>query len=541
MTRRESLLIAGGAPLAAAASETFDPEIVRKHDTAVEYYLKNQVTADGRWQGALPDAYGLHAPGSAVGMWDIFATAFLCPQSKFAKSNLMVERLALAAKFIDRSTTPEGNIYLPVTNFNSPPDSAFAVRTAAQTALNARRGGAKEISTIVEPRLKRMVEAITTGGIHTPNHRWVVGAGLAQANELWPDSRYVRRIDQWLAEGLDIDADGQWSERSTVTYNPICDACFVVMADKLKRPALLEPARRNLESMLYLLHAGGEVDTSFSRRQDLHTRGTMAGYWFPLHYLAVKDRDGRFGTLSRQLWPVAAPLSTLMAYPELNRQAPVASALPSDYVREMPHNQVLRIRRGLASATVHTGGRDQIVSLRYGDAIVNAVRFASAFFGKGQFVPSEMEKVPGGVKLTQRLDGPYFQPFDPPRVVDADEWDRTQPTRPRTQVCRMTHSATVTEIAKGLRVEIAAEGTDDVPVAVEISVRDGAKIEGVDGHLFRGEEARVSSGPHSMRITGGGCEHRYTDVRGALPRFPGQSIYATGLTPFRRTFDFLWG
>ncbi|MCX6592817.1 MAG: hypothetical protein NTZ56_14945 [Acidobacteria bacterium] len=541
MTRRESLGAIGVAAFAAPAPPTFDADLIRRHDGAVDSYLKNQVTAaNSPWRGALPDAYGLHAPGTAAGLWDVFTAAYVCPQSRHHRKAELLERIALAAGFLERSMSPEGNIYLPITNFNSPPDSAFAVRSSANTVLVARQNQATEILRMIEPLVKRMADAIAVGGIHTPNHRWVVSAALAQAHELWPEPQYLRRIDQWLAEGFDIDPDGQWSERSTVTYNTICDQALTVLAHKLKRPEYLEPVRKNLESMLYLIHADGEVDTSFSRRQDAFTRGTMAGYWFPLQYLAVKQGDGRFGNLAMSLWPKAASLSLLMTYPELNRRDLKTAPLPENYAHEMPHNQVARIRRGLASVTIHTGGRDRVVSLRNGDAVINAIRFASAFFGKGQFVPQTMTRTGAGYTMTQQLEAPYYQPFTPTRVIGADEWDQTQKLRPQTQVGRLTQSATVTEIPNGLRVEIVAEGTSNVPVAVEINMREGGKVSGTEGSLLTAREGVFTLGPHAIKIKGGGCDHRYLEIRGARPPLPGPSVYVTGFTPFRRVLEFSW-
>ncbi len=529
-----------------AQSPVYPSALVSRHDETVARYLQNQVTTPAsRWRGAMPDTTGIYFPATAVGMMEVFTAAYCCRESRFYQDAEVLRRLALAAGFVERILSPDGNIYLPTTNFNSPPDTGFAVRSAAVTALLARRERAAAISALIDPLVQRMARAIRDGGIHTPNHRWVVCAALAQVNELWPDTAWIRRINQWLAEGPDIDSDGQWSERSTVTYNPICDAAFVVMAEKLGRAELLDPVRRNLESMLYLLHADGEVETGFSRRQDLNVRGTMAGYWFPLQYFAAKLGDRRFGELARQHFDAAASLATLMAYPELNRTDYAADPVPATYVREFTHNGLVRFRDGLASVTLSTAPRDRFLSFRYGGVVVNAVRFASAFFGKGQFIPERAEKLgPRRWRLTQSLAGPYYQPLTPSRAVDGDRWAESRLQRVQTEVCRLTQSATVSCDPQGIRLEVRAEGTADVPVAVEISLREGVEAEGVSGSLWSAAAGRLhhrsAQGSTVIEIEGGGVEHRYTDIRGALPRLPGTSIYVTGLTPFRREFRFRW-
>ena len=47
------------------------------------------------------------------------------------------------------------------------------------------------------------MKILITGGIHTPNHRWVVSCALTKLYELWPDQRYMDRANQWLRENID--------------------------------------------------------------------------------------------------------------------------------------------------------------------------------------------------------------------------------------------------------------------------------------------------------------------------------------------------
>ena len=112
--------------------------------------------------------------------------------------------------------------------------------------------------------------------------------------------------------------------------------------------------------------------------------------------------------------------------------------------------------------------------------MINAVRFASAFFGKAQFIPARGEKQGNAYRLSQSLQAPYYQPLDPPRKVRAGEFEKVRAQRRQTEICRLEQSATVTETGRGLRVRMKAGGTNGVPVAVEINLREGGQLQGCD-------------------------------------------------------------
>lgn len=542
----------GGRVAAGAGAESheFDSAIVESHDQSVDGLLERQVTdRNSRWRGAYPDRDGLHNPGSAGHILEAFAAAFLNPQSQFHNSPVLFERMRLASGYLERAQSPQGNIDLLVTNFNSPPDTGFVIHRVGTAAHLAVLYDEPELAAIMEPFIRKAGAGMAEGGIHTPNHRWVVCAALAQIHELFPDSSYTRRIDQWLAEGIDIDEDGQFTERSTTVYNAVTDRALVTVAHKLKRPQLLDPVRKNLDSMLYLLHPNGEVVTEISNRQDVNTRGTMAGYWFPLRYLAAMDGNGRYATLVRQLEPGHIRLSKLMEYPELREPLPENAPIPENYEKTFSACGVTRIRRGATSATLIHRGNSRFLSFRHGEAVVNAVRFASAFFGKGQFKPDWGEKRGDAYHFGQAMQAPYYQPLDPPRRLapGSESWSMSRHNRERTEIANLEYSVRVTEMDAGFAIHIRATGTGNVPLTVEVNLREGGQLEGCtpvpgaqDAFLLTSERATYRMGRDEIRFGPGLSENTYTQVRGAQPKLPGPSVYMTSYTPLDHTLVFDW-
>ncbi len=556
----KALALDGAASSQAPKSYPTDSVValaLERNDAAVSQLLSTQVTdPTSPWRGSFPDRFGLHGTGAAGGATETLASSFLHPQSKFHRDSALLERISLAAGFLERSQNPEGNVDLPSTNFNSPPDTGFVVHSVATAAAISQRHGMPEIAALLRPFLLKAGSALAGGGIHTPNHRWVVSSALAQINELFPNSSYTRRIDEWLGETPDIDTDGQFTEQSTLVYDRICDRAFIVLAAKLNRPELLEPARENLQMLPYLLHANGEVVTEISHRQDQFTRGDAGGYWFPLAYLAQHDGDKAFAALASTLAPQHAALSAFLEYPELLRPLGTPALLPTDYEKYFPVSGIARIRRQALSGTVVLRGSSRIFSMQYGDAAITAVRFATSFFGKGQFIPSGFEKRGNVWFMRQLLEGPYYQPIE--KQVTRDNWEATRRERRQSEICKLEQSLEIAESKNGFRLRVRSSGTANVPVAIEIGFREGGQLEGCDpapssasafdqlapskpGLILAKGMGVYRAGKDSIRFGPGAAPHQYTELRGAEPSVPGQSVYITGFTPFDHTITFEGG
>ena len=80
-------------------------------------------------------------------------------------------------------------------------------------ALSRDDEGAQAIAVALGELVQTAEPIMMAGGFHTPNHRWVLVA--AQAQMLYPELRVLPAVEAYLGEGIDINADGEYMERST--------------------------------------------------------------------------------------------------------------------------------------------------------------------------------------------------------------------------------------------------------------------------------------------------------------------------------------
>lgn len=149
--------------------------------------------------------------------------------------------------------------------------------------------------------LLRSGEALLHGDAFTSNHRWAaVGAGLASLHREWPDERYLRKAESLISEGIDCDSHGCWYEERSTVYNNVANRGLMVIARCLNRPDLLDHIRRNLEFILRFLQPNGEMDASFSFRQDRGAPGMLPCNYAVARMAALRWHDGRYVWLADQ-------------------------------------------------------------------------------------------------------------------------------------------------------------------------------------------------------------------------------------------------
>ncbi|MFJ8487239.1 hypothetical protein ACIRBZ_02465 [Streptomyces sp. NPDC094038] len=452
--------------------------------------------------------------------------AYRSPESALHGSGQAVTAALAHLRALRAAQTPTG-LFAGGDNVQSPPDSAFTVNDVCDAHVLAAGAGPelRDVTAALAEIAGAATAPLLTGGVHTPNHRWELCAALARLHRSFPDDRLPARVDAWLAEGVDIDAEGLYSERSAVYASHVTNPSLLLLADVLGRTDLRDAVERNLTATLDLIRPDGTVETVHSRRQDQHHPFPLAPY-LP-HYRLLAIRTGR-GDLSRAALLAAAGgiddpdlLAQTLLTPDLCR------ALPAPAPEPLPRARYLTTARlaSHASATAHSvlyGGSDvpehrrirsglacnpTFLRLFAGDAVLESVRLSRGFFDLGPFRAAGMERLADHrYRLTQTLTAAYYQPLPPDlrrdhgayRMADEGRFSAAMafPDRPRDEVSQTTRvEAELRDDGADLRIDISGPR---VPWALELTFRPGGVTEGAvsigDGRWC------LTTGPATYRV-----------------------------------------
>ncbi|AEI50552.1 hypothetical protein [Runella slithyformis] len=527
-------------------------EWIKIHDQQLPGFKNLKVTDPKHpFLGGYMDDVEIPNPHTTAGFIGKACMLMSCPESSYYRSKEVLKDIEEATKALLKMQHSDGTIDLLSTNFHSTPDTAFVLENIVPAYTFLKKSIAKGSETALEllkTFLKNAGEALTVGGIHTPNHRWVVSAALTKLNELFPDPRYVNRIEQWLAEHIDIDADGQYNEKSTNSYSPIVNRSLIIIAKGLNKPELLEPVRKNLIMTFYYVHPNGEVVTEASNRQDKGTIGNMSRYYYAYRFMALTDNSGEMAAMTRLIEKtstkeqLAGYLDYFLEDPNLWKELPASKALPTNYAKAFPYSGVVRIRRENWDATILSNNASWI-TFHKGNAVLQAMRIAASFFGKGQFDSVKVDREGNAWVLRKSLDGPYYQPIAQDKIDPNGDWDKMPRTdRPQSEIQKMETIVKISEVNNGLQIDIEMSGTEGVPVSFELIFRAGGTFSGVTRHpkkdnayLLTGESGSYTVNNDTIQFGPGKAEHKGIQLRGALPAMEAPTVYLTGFTPFKHT------
>lgn len=529
-------------------------EWIKIHDQQLPNFKVLKVTNPQHpYVGGYMDDAEIPNPHTTAGFIGKACMLMACPESVFYQSKETLKEVEEATKALLKMQHTDGTIDLLSTNFHSTPDTAFVLENIvpAYTFLKKSTTKGSEVALdLLKTFLKNAGEALTVGGIHTPNHRWVVSAALTKLNELFPDPRYLARIEQWLAEHIDIDPDGQYNEKSTNSYSPIVNRSLIIIAKGLNKPELLEPVRKNLVMTFYYVHPNGEVVTEASNRQDKGTIGNMVRYYYCYRYMALLDNNGEMAEMCRLIEntstknQLAGYLDYFLEDPNLWKELPVSKALPTNYAKAFPYSGVVRIRRGNWDATILSNNASWL-TFHKGNAVLQAMRIAASFFGKGQFDSVKIEQEGNTWVLRKSLEGPYYQPIAKEQIAADGDWDKMpRANRPQSEIQKLMTIVKISEANNGLQIEIDMHGTEGVPVSFELIFRAGGTFSGVTKHpqkdnayLLAGESGSYTINSDTIQFGPGKAEHKGIQLRGALPAVDAPTVYLTGFTPFKHTIS----
>ncbi|MEW2611355.1 hypothetical protein AB0937_14380 [Streptomyces sp. NPDC047880] len=452
--------------------------------------------------------------------------AYRSPHSALHGSVRAVAAATTHLRALRAAQTPTG-LFAGGDNVQSPPDSAFTVNDVCDAHVLAAGAGPelRDVTAALAGIARAASGSLLTGGVHTPNHRWELCAALARLHRSFPDDRLRDRVEEWLSEGVDIDAEGLYSERSANYAAHVSNPSLLLLADVLDRADLRDAVERNLAATLDLISPDGTVETVLSRRQDQNRPFPLAPY-LP-HYRLLAIRTGR-GDFSRAARLAAAGgiddpglLAGTLLTPDLCRPLPAPAA------QTLPRERYLTTARLAvrASATAHTvvyGGSDvpehrrirsglacnpTFMRLFAGDAVLDAVRLSRGFFDLGPFRAAEVQRpADHRYRLTETLTAAYYQPLPPDlrrddasyRVADEGRFSAAMSfaDRPRDEISHTTRvEVDLREDGADLRIDLSGPR---VPWALELTFRPGGVPEGAaplgDGRWC------LTAGPVTYRV-----------------------------------------
>ncbi|QHQ59828.1 hypothetical protein Ana3638_02595 [Anaerocolumna sedimenticola] len=473
----------------------------------------------------------------------------------------LYEVMKRALDFVSNFQREDGSFDYPSCNFKSAPDTSFCYKRliAAYRLINKydtenKMNELKEKYFII---LCKAQEAIKNGGFHTPNHRWAICAALMQgANLLDGDPKakeYRSRVNEYLAEGIDGDEDGQYAERSTGGYNAVVNNAMISMYEESKDEKYLGYVERNLHMMLTYVDQDDTIFTQNSTRQDQGKTEYMDIYFYQYLYMTSLKYNPEFDAAAHKIIKdsiergLDAPdcLHILMLNDAMLRYRFKGYGFLDNYRRFYPNPGVLRVKTEKFGYTLLKNS-SAFLFLKVKETPIY-VKIGESYCAVRNFVPQTLEVNEKEYTMSSTVQSWYYLPFENYNGT-SDWWEMDHSKRELLHNSEVGITVTITELEDGLQLKMKTDGLDRLPLRLNICVPSGSILENEhfyfqaekgSGMILREGYLNITHNQNHIQVGPGFGTHEFPGhYSGEDKNDMGYTIYFNDYTPCEKTIVF---
>ena len=532
-------------------------ELLHQLDERLEALLDRQITemGDPRYGGFWTENFHVEPRQSGFFLGEMMA-AFCTKDSRWYLSSRMARAIRAVLTYMQNHQRPDGCFDLTPCNYASPPDTAFMVNALLNGWWLLEKCGAPEADFMREPvyqLIDSTSKGIAAGGFHTPNHRWAIASCLLCCEKITGNAALGERAREYLREGLDINEDGEFAERSAGNYNQVNDDQMIRLYLATGDQIYLEAAAKNLEMMYCYFDPDNSVFTNNSTRQDLGRKVYGESYYILYLLVGYFLKRPDLGAMAEWIWQDSrrrgcypAGAEWLLLFPEMDgygAESPFMEPF-ADIDRLFPDSDIARIRSGRWSCSL-LNGKANCLYFQHGSFSVYMTIYSN-LCDRRNFLSDTLERTPQGYRMKAHAAGWYYLPF-PEKPETSDWWAMDNPNRrPKTEGLPLDTTLDIVKRPDGIDLHIKTGGIDQLPLRMEFSFLPGGYVR-TEHFLQRakaGESINVidgvveACGPNGETITldAAFSEHDFTDrMGGAYPLSEKHyTVYFTGYTPVEK-------
>ncbi len=532
-------------------------EMLRDMDAHLEGVLARQIMEenDPRYGGFWTESFHVEPRQSGFFLGEMIA-AYCTPDSAWYLHPRMEKAIRAVIAYMDAHQRPDGCFDLTPCNYASPPDTAFMVNALLNGWWVLEKCRAPEADFIRQP-VYRLIDStsrgIAAGGFHTPNHRWAISSCLLCCEKITGNKALGERAREYLREGLDINEDGEFAERSAGNYNQVNDDQMIRLYIATGDSIYLEAAAKNLEMMYCYFDPDASVFTNNSTRQDLGKKVYSESYYILYLLVGYFLKRPDLGAMAEWIWQdcrrrgsIPSGAEWLLNYPEMDGYASDFPCMkPFEHVdRLFPDSDIARIREDKWSCSL-LNGKANCLYFQHGAFSMYMTIYAN-LCDRRNFLSDTLERTPVGYRMKAHAAGWYYLPF-PEKPDTSDWWAMDNPNRrPKTEGLPLDTTLDIVKRPDGIDLHIRTEGIDRLPLRMEFSFLPGGYVRtehflqrakaGESINVMDGTVEACGPGGETIVIDGAFGAHDFTDrMGGAYPLSDKHyTVYFTAYTPVEK-------